>query len=201
MTPRTFAVTWDYRCPFARNAHEHVIEGLRAGAPWEVRFVPFSLGQVHVAEGEADVWDEPAKDSGLHALQVGVAVRDQYPDQFLAVHRALFAARHDEARDLRDPSIVAEVLRANGVDADAVLAEVETGSVLETVRKEHEAAASGHDVWGVPTFISGERAVFVRFMDRPAGDAALATRTIERTLDLLDGWPELNEFKHTSIPR
>ena len=41
-----FAVTWDYRCPFARNAHEHIIEALRAGAPWSVRFVPFSFALV-----------------------------------------------------------------------------------------------------------------------------------------------------------
>jgi len=37
----TFAVTWDYRCPFARNAHEHVLTALDAGADWDVRFVPF----------------------------------------------------------------------------------------------------------------------------------------------------------------
>ena len=36
MTP--FAVTWDYRCPFARNAHEHVLDGLAAGAAaWTFR--------------------------------------------------------------------------------------------------------------------------------------------------------------------
>ena len=64
-----FSVTWDYRCPFARNAHEHVIAGLRAGADWNVRFVPFSLGQVHVAEGEPDIWVRPGDDSGLIALQ------------------------------------------------------------------------------------------------------------------------------------
>ena len=46
-----FAVTWDYRCPFARNAHEHVVLGLAAGAPWDVTFLPFSLDQVHVEEG------------------------------------------------------------------------------------------------------------------------------------------------------
>ena len=26
--PLEFAVTWDYRCPFARNLHDHVVEGL-----------------------------------------------------------------------------------------------------------------------------------------------------------------------------
>jgi hypothetical protein len=46
--PLAFAVTWDYRCPFARNAHEHVLDGLAAGAEWDVTFLPFSLGQVHV---------------------------------------------------------------------------------------------------------------------------------------------------------
>ncbi len=76
MPSRAFAVTFDYRCPFARTAHEHVIEGLRGGADWDVRFLPFSLGQVHVAEGDPDVWDEPAKDTGLFALQAGVVVRD-----------------------------------------------------------------------------------------------------------------------------
>jgi len=39
----SFAVTWDYRCPFARNAHEHLLTALESGADWDVRFVPFSL--------------------------------------------------------------------------------------------------------------------------------------------------------------
>ena len=30
---RSFSVTWDYRCPFARNAHEHVVAGLRPVPP------------------------------------------------------------------------------------------------------------------------------------------------------------------------
>jgi len=41
----------------------------------------------------------------------------------------------------------------------------------------------------------------VRFMHRPQGDADLAIRTIERVLDLLGDFPQLNEFKHTSLKR
>ena len=63
MTP--FAVTWDYRCPFARLAHLHLLDGLAAGADWDITFLPFSLGQVHVAEGEAPIWERPDDDSGL----------------------------------------------------------------------------------------------------------------------------------------
>ncbi len=200
MPSRAFAVTFDYRCPFARTAHEHVVEGLRGGADWDVRFVPFSLGQVHVAEGDPDVWDEPEKDTGLFALQAGVVVRDQYPDQFFATHIALFGARHDEGRHLRDPEVIHEVLKTNGVDADAVFEEIAAGGVLDTIRKEHEAAANDHRVWGVPTFIAAEQSVFVRLMDRPQGDQGFATATVDRVLDLTE-WPNLNEFKHTSIPR
>jgi hypothetical protein len=196
-----FSVTWDYRCPFARNAHEHLIEGLRAGADWNVRFVPFSLGQVHVAEGEPDVWARPESDSGLLALRAGVVVRDRFPDRFLDVHEALFALRHDQGRHLEDEAEVRRVLTEQGVDADAVFAEIASGAALETVRDEHTAAADDNDVWGVPTFVSGDRAVFVRLMERPQGDGELARRTIDRVVDLLDGFPELNEFKHTSLKR
>ncbi|HET6774281.1 MAG TPA: DsbA family protein [Acidimicrobiales bacterium] len=196
-----FTATWDYRCPFARNAHEHLITGLRDGADWDVRFVPFSLGQVHVAEGEPDVWLRPESDSGLLALQVAVVVRDRFPDRFLDVHEALFALRHDEGRHLEDEADVRRVLTQRGVDADAVFAEVATGAALATVRDEHTAAADDHDVWGVPTFVQGDEAVFVRLMTRPRGDAELARRTIDRLVDLLGGFPELNEFKHTSLKR
>jgi protein-disulfide isomerase len=199
----SFGVTWDYRCPFARNAHEQVLTALEHGADWDVRFVPFSLGQVHVAEGETDVWDEPEKDTGLLALQAGVVVRDRFPEQFLAVHRALFAARHDDAQQLNDREVVRAVLDANGVDADEVFAAIDDGTALKQVRAEHEAAVATNNVWGVPTFISGDEAVFVRVMDRSkaGADADRSTKTVERIVDLLDSWPELNEFKHTGIKR
>ncbi len=197
---RAFAVTWDYRCPFARNAHEHVVAGLRAGAPWDVTFLAFSLGQVHVAEGEPDIWDRPGDDSGLLALQAGVAVRDNLPDRFLDAHVALFALRHDRGGHLRDEGEVRETLTSIGIDADAVFDEVATGVPLKTIRREHEAAKADHDVWGVPTFIAGGEATFVRLMDRGGDDPAPSIRSVERVLDLLT-WTELNEFKHPSIPR
>jgi 2-hydroxychromene-2-carboxylate isomerase len=156
---------------------------------------------VHVAEGEADIWDRPADDTGLLALQAGVAVRDLEPDKFLAVHHALFALRHDEGGKLDDENALRRVLEGADVDGDAVFERIRSGATLETVRLEHTEAAKQHTVWGVPTFVSGDRAIFVRLMDRPAGDAQRAIDTIERVLDLVEGWPELNEFKATSIPR
>jgi hypothetical protein len=197
---RSFAVTWDYRCPFARNAHEHVIAGLQGGADWDVEFVPFSLTQVHVAEGEIDAWDDPAKADTLLAMEAGIVVRDRMPDLFLKAHTALFAARHDQGLDIRDPEVVGSVLDQVGVDSAAVLAEIKERWPLTTFRKAHTDAVDSHQVWGVPTFIVGDQAAFIRFMHRPEGDAALARQTIERVVDLL-AWPDLNEFKHTSVTR
>jgi protein-disulfide isomerase-like protein with CxxC motif len=204
----SFAVTWDYRCPFARNAHEHLLTGLAAGADWQVTYLPFSLGQAHVEEGQPSVWDKPEQDTGIVALQAGVIVRDEFREQFPAVHRALFAARHDGGLKLEDPGVVRSVLRAHDVDDAAVFAPIESGEALQRVRAEHERYVESHSVWGVPTFLADDQAVFVRFMNRsrvdadtPAADAADSIRTIERTVDLLTGWPELNEFKHTSLPR
>ena len=201
MALSTFAVTYDYRCPFARNAHEHLVVALRAGAPWEVEFAPFSLSQAHVEEGGTSVWDDPAKASHLLAMEAGLVVRDTNPDRFLAVHLGLFAARHDQGRDLRDEDVVRDVLAAAGADADGVLSVVANGGPRQAFRKAHEAAVDMHRVFGVPTFIVGDRAVFVRLMTRPESDSVRARSTIDRVLTLTTEQPDLNEFKHTTIDR
>lgn len=211
--PPTFSVTFDYRCPFARNAHEHLLAGLAGGADWDVQFTPLSLKQMHVEEGGTSVWDDPSQDTGLWALQAGVFVRDEHPEHFLAVHRAIFAVRHDQGLHLDGPNVTAAIAAVAGRGvADAAAEAVESGSLLEQVRKEHDAVTGAPGAWGVPTFVApdagagseGARAVFVRLMDRNPGETeeqrAHGRRTVERVLDLLE-WTDLNEFKATRIPR
>ncbi len=198
---KPFAVTWDYRCPFARNAHEHIVAALADGAGWDVTFLPFSLSQVHVPEGGTPVWDDPAKAPDLMALAAGVVVRDRYPEQFGAVHHALFTARHDEGLDLRLPEVVTGVLDRAGVPGADVLAEVAGGEPVAEIRRAHTDAVTKWEVFGVPTFIVDDRAAFVRLMSRPRGDAALARKTIEDVVALFDTQPDLNEFKYTTLSR
>jgi protein-disulfide isomerase-like protein with CxxC motif len=197
----SFGVTFDYRCPFARNAHEHLVAGLKAGADWDVQFLPFSLSQNKVEPGETSVWDDPDKDSGLLALQLGIAVRDTQPDHFLDAHHALFAIRHDNGQSQRDEALLREALAGAGVDVDAAFAEVASGVPLKKIQAEHERGVADHAVWGVPTFIAGDQAAFVRVMDRPRDGLHDPTKVVERIVGLLSGWPELNEFKHTSLSR
>jgi DSBA-like thioredoxin domain len=199
MDELAFAVTWDYRCPFARNAHEHLLVALRDGAPWNVTFLPFSLSQTYVPEGGTPVWDDPSKASDLMALAAGIVVRDRFPAHFLDVHESLFAARHDEARDLRDENVVRHVLTQHGLSADAVLTEIASGWPTQIIRQAHEKAVSELEVFGVPTFILDDKAVFVRLTTRPKGDPDTAQRTMGNIIRLLTEHDELNEFKYTTV--
>lgn len=189
-----FGITFDYLCPFARNANEAVLNGMAAGRDWAPRYVPFSLAQVHIDDGDPAVWDKPSGKSGVLALQWGIAARDHFPDMFPAVHRALFAARHDQGSDINSEAIIRAAVTAAGADADAIAAVVATGTPLATLAGEHTAAVEEWQVFGVPTFLVDDHATFIRFMSR--GDVD----DLQRALDLLT-WGDLNEFKRTTIPR
>ncbi|HEV2873318.1 MAG TPA: DsbA family protein [Actinomycetota bacterium] len=200
MTHR-FAITHDYLCPFARNAAEVVVRALETGDPFEVGFRAFSLSQVHLEEGEAPVWQPGAElRSGVRALQWGLAVRDELPERFPAVHLALFAARHDQGLDLNDPEVLAAAVASAGVDPGEVEKLVAGGRPAAALADDHTWAVDTSRVFGVPTFVTAHRAVFVRLMDRPASPEA-ARSTLERVLTMVEDWPDLNEFKATAIPR
>ncbi len=197
---RRFALTWDYRGRFARNLSEHVLAGLAAGGDWDVEFWPFSVEQTRRGEGEATISDDPRDSVSFLAMQVGLVVRDRFADRFPAAHVALFAARHDEGLDLGDEQVLRQALGRQGIDADAVFAEVATGTAVKTYQRQHEQAVAEHGAFGVPELVANGQAAFVRLLHRPAGDGDLPRRTVERLLDLVAGWPELNELKHTTIP-
>jgi hypothetical protein len=197
---RRFAITFDYLCPFARNAAEVVIRALEDGAPYEARFRAFSLSQVHLEEGAQPVWAAERPASGVLALQWGLAVRDQLPERFPAAHLALFAARHDQGRDLNDPEVLRDAVAGAGLDPDEVEKLVAGGKPAAALAADHTWAVDQHRVFGVPTFIAGERAVFVRLMQRPA-DPQAARSTLDRLLAMVRDWADLNEFKATRVPR
>jgi hypothetical protein len=194
---RQFAVTWDYRCPFARNAHESLVAGLREGRDWDVRFMPFSLDQVHVEEGETPVWERGLDEKGVggvRALLWGIAVRDAFADKFLDFHLAAFRARHDEGKKIAEEAVMRDVAASVGLDPHAVAEEVASGRPLKALEAEHTEAVDSYAVFGVPTIIEGEEAVFVRLMDRGnVDDFAHALELVPST--------RLNEFKRTKIPR
>jgi predicted DsbA family dithiol-disulfide isomerase len=192
-----FTITYDYLCPFARIANVTLVDMLGEGTEWDVTFAPFSLAQNHRVESEPAVWDEGepmGAGRGVRALNWSLAVRDGHPQQFPLFHRAVFEARHGAGADIDDGGVLRSIAEDVGLDADAVAEAVATGIPMKTLRDEHRALVEDHAVFGVPTFISREEAVFVRFMDLDARD------DLERVVAMID-WTNLNEFKRTRIPR
>lgn len=190
-------ITWDYLCPFARIAHLTVVDALRAGRlEVPVSFQAFSLTQNHAEPGDTPVWDHPAgkRGSGVMALEWGIAVRDHAPEQFLDFHVQAFDARHEAARDINDEQVLRDIAVACDLDPDAIAEIVESGAPIMTLAKEHTESVDRWAVFGVPTFIVGEDATFIRFMERGNIDDLLSA------IDMLDR-PNINEFKHTRIPR
>jgi 2-hydroxychromene-2-carboxylate isomerase len=151
---------------------------------------------VHVEEGAPPVWERTPSTwgTGVLALLYGIAVRDAFADHFDEAHLALFAARHDKGLKLGHEDVLRDAVTSAGLDADAVAAEVWSGRPLGTLATEHTEAVERWGVWGVPTFIEGEDAAFVRFMERGRVD------DLERTIDLL-AWTRLNEFKRPRVDR
>jgi hypothetical protein len=193
---RAFAVSFDYRCPFARNTHESVVAGVREGRDWDVTFQSFSLDQIHVEEGETPVWerDPSAWGTGVTPLCWGIAVRDAFSDRFLDWHVAAFAARHDEGKKIAKDEVLRDIATSVGLDADAVAAEVASGRPLQVLAQEHTEAVKRHSMFGVPTFVVGDRAAFARLMERDRPE------DIDQVLDLF-AFERLNELKYTRIPR
>jgi len=106
----------------------------------------------------------------------------------------------DEKRRYTEGVLIGDnrfVLLAEGLQWPAIVDGLKHGLAVDTLVRQH----SGQDIFGVPTFLVDQQAVFVRLLSRPRGDAELASTTVERVLDLAGGWSDLNELKHTSVPR
>lgn len=195
----SFDLSYDYRCPFAKNIHLHAIRAIRAGADLDVRFVPWTMSQGYKTPGAPDVWDDPARDPELLALAVSTSIRDDQPSLFLAAHEALFRARHERAVRLVTLEEIDEVLSPLGVDMGLVAQDL-------TSRRPHKVIGESfreferYDAFGVPTFVVNGDATFVRYMTAPGDDPSESVKVIESLVALMALEPALNEFKHTRVP-
>jgi hypothetical protein len=197
---QSFDLSFDYRCPFAKNIHLHVITALRAGADFDVTFAPWSLSQGGRNDGAPDVWNDPAYDADLISLASAISVRDEQSEYFLDAHEALFRARHDRAIRLVTLDEISNVLAPLGVDMAKVAADVAS-------RRPHDVIAASHkeferfEAFGVPTFVVNDDATFVRYMSEPSEDPEASVELINSLLDMMTNRSDINEFKHTRLPR
>lgn len=194
-----FRLSFDYRCPFAKNLHLHLITALRAGADFSVTFDPWTMSQGHRPEGSADVWDDERYDADLLALAYGTSIRDQQPEAFWDAHESLFRARHERGVRCATHDEINGVLSPLDVDLDAVRADVAS-------RRPHQVIAETYrhyetlQAFGVPTLVLGTDATFIRYMKPPTSDADTSVELITSLVRLAGERADLNEFKHTTLP-
>ena len=195
---KNFDVSYDYRCPFAKNIHLHLVTALRAGADFEVNFVPWTMSQGYKEDGAPDVWNDPSRDGELLALAASTSIRDQQPELFLAAHEALFRARHERAIRLVTMEEIEGVLSPLGVDVRMVRDDVAT-------RRPHQVIGTSfaqferYEAFGVPTFVVNGDATFVRYMTGPGDNPEASIKMLDSLVTLMELEPELNEFKHTRV--
>ena len=194
-----FELSYDYRCPFAKNIHLHVITALRAGGALDVTFAPWTMSQGHRAPGAPDVWNDLSKDSELLSLAYSTSIRDQQTEHFLDAHEALFRGRHEKGIRLISHEEIADVLKNTGVNIKSARVDVESrrphAVIGETFRKFEKMQA-----FGVPTFVVNGDATFVRYMKPPSEDGANSIEIISSLVTLMADSADLNEFKHTQLP-
>jgi len=182
--PRTLEFFFDYGSPYSYIANA-LLPGLarRHGAPLQYR--PMLLGGVFQATGNRSPAQEPiaakrtyggltlGRTAAHHnvpfrlnphfpintlALMRG-AVAAQRAGVFDAFHAAIYPAFWAEGRDLGDPSEVASVLAAAGVDAAALAESAAHDEVKQALRANtDEAVARG--AFGAPTIFLGDAMYF-----------------------------------------
>jgi hypothetical protein len=193
-----FQLSYDYRCPFAKNIHLHVVSALRAGADFDVTFVPWTMSQGYRVDGAPDVWDDPARDPEHLALAVSTSIRDLMPERFLDTHEALFRARHERAIRLVTEPEITEALDGLQLDLKPIFEDVAS-------RRPHKVMGESfreferYEAFGVPTFVVDGDATFVRYMNPPTDDPTASIAVIESLIDLMSNQSALNEFKHTKV--
>ena len=174
-----FASTYSY--PAAMR-----IRSLAAAAGVAVRFRPFLLGPIFVAQGwntspfnlypakGRHMWrdlericadlglpfrrPEPFPQSSVLAARVALVGLDKqaWGEEFC---RAVYRTEFGEGRRIDDPEVVGGILAQLGVDAAATLAEAQSSPIKDRLRAE-TAEAQRLDIFGAPTFVTADSELF-----------------------------------------
>jgi hypothetical protein len=92
-----------------------------------------------------------------------------------------------------------EALAPVGVDLKVMHEDVASRRPHKVIGESfHESEA--FEAFGVPTFVVGDVATFVRYMVPPTEGGVGSIAVIDSLLELMVREPELNEFKRTKIP-
>jgi 2-hydroxychromene-2-carboxylate isomerase len=98
----------------------------------------------------------PFPANSLLAARAATALDDAARPEFT---RTVYCAEFAEGRDISAPSLIGEILRSLGHDAEAVLARTGEASVKDKLRAETETAGK-QGIFGAPNFVTEDGELF-----------------------------------------
>ena len=180
---KTIEFYFDFGSPTAYLAHKR-LQQLRQQYEFQLDYRPILLGGVFKATGNNSPVAIPAKGkymlehdlprfAALYDVELNfnphfpintlnlmrgaiVALQQDYADSYL---NSLFNAIWVDGKNMGDPQVVAEVLRAAGLDADSILAASQHPDVKASLIANTESAVA-RGVFGVPTLFIGQQMFF-----------------------------------------
>lgn len=122
-------------------------------APAQARYRRRDVERLCADEGLPLTWPSTYPRGSLLATRIAlIGARQGWVADFA---RAVFEANFAEDRDIGAPEIVADLLRARGLPAEALIAEAGTDAVKQAL-KAAVAEAEAHGLFGTPSFRVGD---------------------------------------------
>jgi protein-disulfide isomerase-like protein with CxxC motif len=174
-----------------------------SGTDLVVDWQPFSLSQANSKDGEDfKIWEQAGAldgtDNTLLAHRAGLAAKRQGQQAFEAFFMALLKARHEDKKDLTDPTVIDEALAASGIDAGRFKEDLLDPDLLRELGESHTKAVEEHGAFGVPTYVfpSGHTA-FIKMFIPPAEEAV---EMYDNLMKVASEFKYLGELKRPQPP-
>ena len=175
------------------------------GETIKVDWQPFSLAQVNSDnnDGNVKLWEQPGvldgTDQTFLAHMSGLAAKRQGEEAFKSFFMALLRARHEDKKDLTDPTVMEEAAVAAGLDMARFGEDQKDPELLQDIAKSHTIAVEEYGAFGVPTFVfaEGKPATFLKMFIPPDEQAAEIYESLTKVMSEFD---HVGEIKRPQPP-
>jgi hypothetical protein len=185
---------FDYTCAYSFRVWRWLGGQVRPLRPdLELEWVGFSLKEANRADGESVFAEVGDPRLSVVALALAAAARERGGERF---HDGAFSAFHSGGPRVTRDDLLALAVR-DGVDVDRFWRERRVW--IDRVASEHSAAVQRWGVFGTPTLVIDDEAVYLKIGEVPA-DERQGVRLWEAVETLAVQHPDLVEIKRPVVP-
>ena len=195
---------YDYLCPFASRLASWLLSLKKPDTPdmpdFDITWKTFSLEQNSSKKEGFKYWEHPDQPSiGVRALAASKAVKTQGETVFLAFHKALFTARHEERKNIGKLPVLSDIAEKSGADARKMAADLNEKACWAAVGTDHEEGVARHNLFGVPSLVfSKGRPVYIKLTAIPSS-ATEQVSLFHMIREMAEDRPYLEEFKRPDM--